>query len=616
MKPWNLATSRRPGSRQAGQTTTLVVLALGLFLLGAVGLAVDVSNWWFHHQIAQGAADAACTAGVMDLLSNASGQSFGNFPVGSPPASFACSSASSAAVCQYAALNGYNGAGRTTDPSNDVMVSFPSSVPGLNVCSPTNPPPCIPPTTSVANPFIEVVVLDRVQTSFTGLLSGSHTRDVAGSAVCGVLQATAPVPIIVMNPSCPHAFEIDGSSTVKIIGGPTRSVQVNSSDTFCAAATGSSINQCNASGTIDLSQGGPSFSGSEFSVTGLPPPPGPTGFTGSDWTNGASISDPYALVSAPSTVGLATSLTNGALGAGVAAPLGVAHNIDGCPDSKGCNKYLPGIYTNPIVVDHATAIFVPGVYYMTPNPPDIETTPNKPGAGCITTSNGNQNRYALSFLSNSVIRPASNTAPGSDGNNGVMFYLSGSGGTGTYSSVYFKSDSGHPAGGHVVDSFQTANATCPGGTPPPAKLNLPSTVDGNVLVGQCTNKGTYIGSGSTDTSGTIRGLIFFQDRADADDKGQPHMQGGGGLVISGNMYFHNCNPSGTGIGCLKPAGVPGTPPAGGYNAFLSMQGSPGSATYVLGNITTDELVMGGGGTIAMSLNPNAIYNILKASLLQ
>ena len=28
------------------------------------------------------------------------------------------------------------------------------------------------------------------------------------------------------------------------------------------------------------------------------------------------------------------------------------------------------------------------------------------------------------------------------------------------------------------------------------------------------------------------------------------------------------------------------------------------------------LVMGGGGTIAMSLNPNAIYNVLKASLLQ
>jgi hypothetical protein len=86
------------------------------------------------------------------------------------------------------------------------------------------------------------------------------------------------------------------------------------------------------------------------------------------------------------------------------------------------------------------------------------------------------------------------------------------------------------------------------------------------------------------------------------------MQGGGGLVLSGNMYFHNCNSSGTGTGCSAPLT--------GYNAFFQLQGSPGNSTYMLGNITADELVMGGGGTIAMSLNPNAIYNILKASLLQ
>jgi hypothetical protein len=390
---------------------------------------------------------------------------------------------------------------------------------------------------------------------------------------------------------------------VKIVGGPTRSVQVNSSNTTCAAATG--LSQCLSSGTIDLSQGGPNFSGSEFSVTGLPPPPGPSNFTGSDWTNGAPISDPYALVSAPTQSALVASPTDG-------APLSVAHNVDLCPDDHGCLEYVPGIYTHPIVVQSNTAIFVPGVYYMVPATPDIETAPNKPGTGCITTANGNQNRYSLSFLSNSVIRPASNSNPNSDGNNGVIFYLSGSGGTGTYASVYFDSNSGKAPGGHTVDPFTTTNATCDGSSPP-AKLNIPATIGGNVLLGQCTSKGTYIGSGSTDTSGNIRGLIFFQDRANSDDHGQPHMQGGGGLVISGNMYFHNCNTSGTGTGCLAPTG---NPPAGGYNAFLSLQGSPGNSTYVLGNITTDELVMGGGGTIAMSLNPNAVYNILKASLLQ
>lgn len=90
------------------------------------------------------------------------------------------------------------------------------------------------------------------------------------------------------------------------------------------------------------------------------------------------------------------------------------------------------------------------------------------------------------------------------------------------------------------------------------------------------------------------------------------MQGGGGLVFAGNLYFHNCNASGSGTNCSAPNV--------GYQAFYQLQGlgNPGSGqgTYFLGNITTDELVINGGGTLAMSLNPNAVYNILKASLLE
>ncbi len=603
MKPADLHVFRQRRAREGGQTLTLVLLGLGLFLLAAVGIAVDVSNWWFHRQMAQGAADAACTAGVMDLLANAEGVTTGGFPSGSPPGSFACSGASGAAsaTCKYAGLNGYDGTGRVAgQASNDVLVSFPTSVPGLNVCSPTNPPPCVP--TSVGTPFIQVTVMDRVPTTFTGLVSGSSTTDVAGSAVCGVLQSTAPVPIIVLNPTCQHAFQIGGNSTVKIVGGPTRSVQVNSMNLSCAAATSNASSQCNSTGpTIDLSEGGPNFTGSEFAVFGQPKT-APSGFTGTDWATGTPISDPYQLVAKPtvppsSPTDLSTVLTGAKFNTNVGW---VAHNVDGCPDSIGCIEYQPGLYTNPIVVKGYTAIFSPGIYYMQGTKNDNS---GSPGTGCITGPTG-QSRYALDVDSQGVVRPS--TALG-DGSNGVMFYLSGSGGTGTYGSVFFGSNAG-TAGSRTIDSFTTANATCPGGTQPPAQLNLPATVAGNVLLGQCTSKGTYFGPGSTDTSGTIRGLIFFQDRANADANGQASMQGGGGLVISGNMYFHNCNSSGTGTGCSAPLT--------GYNAFLQLQGSPGSTAYVLGNITTDELVMGGGGTIAMSLNPNAVYNILKASLLQ
>jgi len=257
------------------------------------------------------------------------------------------------------------------------------------------------------------------------------------------------------------------------------------------------------------------------------------------------------------------------------------------------------------VVKGVTAIFSPGVYY-------IEGTNNDNsgsfGAGCLTGNVTGQSRYGLDVDSNGVVRPAINTAPGGDSSSGVMFYFSGNGGAGHYGSVFFGSNAGK-YGGRTVDQYAASSAHCPGDTSSfPGQLGIPANVDGNVLLGQCTNKGTYIGVGSTDTSGIIRGLLMFQDRRNADTNGQASMQGGGGLVLSGNLYFHNCNASGTGTGC----DLPNT----GYQAFFQLQGSPGNTSYVLGNITADELVMGGGGTIAMSLNPNAVYNILKASLIE
>ncbi len=86
------------------------------------------------------------------------------------------------------------------------------------------------------------------------------------------------------------------------------------------------------------------------------------------------------------------------------------------------------------------------------------------------------------------------------------------------------------------------------------------------------------------------------------------MEGGGGLVISGNLYFHNCKSNGTGTNCSLPPT--------GYNAELEMIGTSGNGTLVLGNITADSLVVNGNGNVSMSLNPNSVYNILKASLIQ
>jgi uncharacterized membrane protein len=104
--------------RESGQVMLFVLLALGLFLVGSIALAVDLSHLWFQRQAAQAAADAACTAGAMDLLlvqtnNITAGPYPGHF---TPGTSLSCTSTTpnstgsgttNPAPCVYAALNGF-----------------------------------------------------------------------------------------------------------------------------------------------------------------------------------------------------------------------------------------------------------------------------------------------------------------------------------------------------------------------------------------------------------------------------------------------------------------------------------------------------------------------------
>src|SRR2546425_10209128 len=98
-------------SGESGQSILLVVLVLGIVLLGAVAFSVDMGNMWFHRQSAQTAADAACTAGAMDLLVDATNgiTTQGGFSA-VKNGFFDCSANPTYAPCQYAALNGYTAA--------------------------------------------------------------------------------------------------------------------------------------------------------------------------------------------------------------------------------------------------------------------------------------------------------------------------------------------------------------------------------------------------------------------------------------------------------------------------------------------------------------------------
>lgn len=603
-KTSNRYSASRRAFRDNGQVTIFVVIAMAVFLLGFVGFAVDMTNLWFHRQMAQGAADAACQAGIMNVLVKTTSQGF------TAGTDFNCSTTPAATPCRYANLNGYNGSGLVVNaPSNSVAVTFP-----CRTCMAGSGVPDPPPAGLAPNPFLTVDVIDRVKLTFASLITLQPTSDVRARASCGLVLAKAPIPIIVLNPTCTHPFEVSSSATLKVVGGPIRSVQVNSANLTCAAATAPS--GCSGAGTIDLSEGGPSFTGSMFGVFGAPSTapgnflPGSTG----SWVNTAPISDPYASTPPPSVPGPALPPTPdpsiSPAYSCAAVPCNVPYLAWGCPDTIGCAQYTPGLYTSPIVVKNKTAIFDPGIYYMqVPSAALDAVNCGSPGNGCTAKPTG-QCYSDFTVDSNGIVRPS--TALG-DGSMGTMFYLSGDGsGARPYGGAFFGANAGKP-GGRTVGAYNTANVNCPGGTPPDPRVGMPATMNGNVLLGPCTTGGNYVpfDAGPPDPAAIVRGILFFQDRDNGYQNGQSSMQGGGGLLLSGSLYYHHCastDGAGLGTSCQDPAA--------GYQSFFQLQGTPGSGTFVLGNITSDQLVESGNGAVAMQLDPNRVYFILKATLMR
>lgn len=551
---------------EAGQALLFYILVLGTFLLATLLFAFDLSNMWFHRQAAQTAADAACAAGAMDLLVDSEGGATGNqgFINGT---AYNCATGSTDSVCSYARMNGYN----SDTTGNLVSVSFPSSVIGV-----AKPPAALAPT-----PFIRVDVVDHVQTYFAGLLNGTLSSDVRAFSTCGAVLATAPIPLIVLDPTDPTTVKGNGTPTIKILGGPTQSIQVNSSDDTAV----------NWGGTVDLSQGGPNYNGSSFGTWG-----GPSTYSAGTGTflpansqywlyPSSPIADPYAQTAAPTTVPPAPvtpadlaanpNCTSVNIQAGNCT-VGYHNATHGCPDPSGCTLYVQGYYPSGITVKNATAIFDPGLYYL----------------------NG-----GLGLMANSMVRPGLGTG---DGSYGTTFYLTGtvqkcSGQTGL---VCVGSNSGKSG----LDTFDITAAQCPGGAVVDPALLTTLTADGaaytglagNLLLAPCT--GIY---GDPTGLGQYRGILFFQDRSSNAGGG---WGGGGGFLLAGTMYFHQCNAAGTGTGC-------GAPPTD-YQSSFGFQGNSGSASYVLGQIITDQLTGGGTPNVYMVLNPNKTNSVLKASILQ
>jgi hypothetical protein len=598
---------------QSGQAMLFVVLGLGLFLVGAIAFAVDLSNGWFHRQAVQTAADAACTAGAMDWLKirtdNITAAPYpGHF---TPGTNFDCNSTTpnnntvlttNPAPCVYAALNGYRS---TLSQASAAAGALGDNV---SVIFGGAPPPGVP---TSGTSIMEVDVIDNTPTFFAGFLAGRTTQTIRAVAKCGVQQDQSPIPLIILDPvnyasSGPvqSALNIGGTPLIHIFGGPQQSIQVNSVEA-------DAINNKWGSSLIDLSQGGPNNSGSSLGVTGGPlgPPklcnPGTSGFcsgtTGTWDAPHSQIQDPLQSLAAPTTTGLgATYPLSPRTG-----PAGtVADGSNGCSSKSGsCDLYLPGYYASGICIGTNTpctfgraAVFGEGLYVLG-------------GVGLTMQSTSCARMYALP------------SAAPYNGWGGATFYFTGSatlavdsnsGSPTSGCNATFTVGSGGPTGyGVSCDSNSSGHL--------PSNLTASTILTGNVLLAPCTGPygDAYLAmtppQSPPSNPGTQRGVLFFQDRTALGIIA--NSGGGGSYAMAGTFYFHSCSSATGGAPpCVQPSGTTSTGTY--YNDKLTMGGGSGTSSYILGEIIVDNLDMQGSPTIFMDLNPTSAANILKAALYQ
>jgi hypothetical protein len=508
---------------ESGQASVLLLVMLGTFLLVSLAFAVDLTNLWYLRQALQTAADAACQAGAADMVVLASGATLSSagFTVG---VAGNCSSSPSATMCSYAKFNGYHGTGLDAGAaSNSVAWSFPTTVTGVTA----------PSSTITAYPFLRVIVTENVKTWFMGLVGINYQQD-AAACTCGLSLVQSTPPIVILHPTRSGSLSQSGSGSVTIYGGPQRSLQINSNSSGAVSLGGSA--------SLDLRAAGPSGTGGDLGVTW-----GPTtsssaynGGTTGRWRSGTLPTvDPFGTVPAPAVPVTAP------------VPASVKYHVDGCPDPSGCSEYSPGSYSG-ISVKNGTAIFLPGVYYLT---------------GDLTAD------------ANSTLRNAYTSTPPTTG--GVMFYLASGG-------VNISANSGNSS---TLDTVPASYLTCNSSQSLPAGVS--SALSGNVLWAQCTSRGTYVGNPSTDTlsSAGARGLLIFAAHSNVPSL---NFNGGGGLGFVGALYFHNST----------------------YQDVFNLGGGSGGNTFVSGLIVTDQMSLGGNGSITMSLSAIPTIGMVKVGVYQ
>lgn len=322
-----------------GQAIIIVAVAMSIFLIGAVGLGIDGAHLYSQRQMAQTAADAAATSGMMSVFNSTNTSGAAAF---STSGSFTCGTSDAKTPCVYGRNNGFGGTA-----SDTVTIDFPGSAgaPGVNLATgyPVN--------------VLRATVSRNVSTLLMGLI-GQTATTVQATATAAIVSVVSPVPILVTHPTLTNSLSLQGTPTIKICGGPSRSIQVNSTNATAVNTGGNSSIDLSHAGPNDTSGNCTTGTGADLGVTGGPTtsPSVSYGTTGKYVEPDSWMQDPLAGVNPPNPASLPTA----------PAPTALANGTSGCPASPGkpCYLYSPGIYPTGIDGKNQTPVMKPGIYYI------------------------------------------------------------------------------------------------------------------------------------------------------------------------------------------------------------------------------------------------------------
>lgn len=568
---------------EKGQAVPLLVVALSIVLIGGMGLAVDAANLYQQNQRAQVAADAAATAAAMSIFqgTNTSASNPAKFTL-TTSTSITCNASSTELPCAYARLNGFGAIN-----ADSVNVDAP-------VCGGT-PNPCAGFDGNLANRFtpdvVRVTITRDTNNTIMKMLGAANTTRIKAVGVAAIVEIKTPVPIIITHPSYPSTLYLNGVNNatvgIQICGGPSRSVQVNSSNPSAFNPTG---------GTVDLRYAGPSTTydqsctthdGADFSVLGgVTTKPSEVQLGGAgQYIHSGPIPDPFIDVVENGYAGSTADGSPPQVPLNVAAtPTHVLYGTGSCTNpgagaggNPGCYLFHPGLYKSPTwpngLKPHdfgsgATtyALFEPGLYY-------VQSTA---GVDFTHTAGGNMTDYNGNALADSVMcttpPPApNNTMCGDDQytKKGMLIYNTGPSARPTAAGAFNVG-----TGAQVV--FTGPTITQSDGASPAHMVPAPPYY--NIVFWQDRNSVAHTGN-SAHVLGTGNGCFTFN---------------GATLYITNTLEIMQADPT--------------------HYQAVKYAGTPCSNTVNTGDIIVGTLEIKGNSIITMSLVPFAFVHQDKIAL--